>query len=415
MLIENKKDMSINKKKIILANATLQIGNKGCVALCYSTMYLIDLIMSEKHIDYKLYLTESKERSGHHELRIVDRNITYENIANTLPLSRKKAYRILTDLKRSYHLYKLFKDADCIMDIGQGDSFADIYGAKRFAKIDKVHRLSRLFRKPYILLPQTIGPFLNPAIREKAVKSMSKAALVMTRDRQSLDYVNELTNGNANVNEYIDMAFFLPYNKIEFNKDEVHVGLNISGLLWNGGYTHDNQFGLKANYQRVIRNILSFFLSNKGVRLHLISHVASGIRNVESDYAVLYDLWREYYSEQITLAPFFHSPIEAKDYIAGLDFFMGARMHATIAAFSAGVPVVPMAYSRKFNGLFVDTLAYNHIVDLKVDEGSTILTMVEECFVHRENLKIEIAHQLASTVSEQKEKLLNDLTTQLCT
>ena len=49
--------MSINKKRIILANATLQSGNKGCVALCYSMMYLIDLIMSEKHIDYKLYLT----------------------------------------------------------------------------------------------------------------------------------------------------------------------------------------------------------------------------------------------------------------------------------------------------------------------------------------------------------------------
>lgn len=406
--------LSMKTKKIILSNATIQSGNKGCVALCYSTMYLIDLIMSEKHIDYKLYLTESKEQSGRHELRIVDRNIAYENIANTLPVSKKKAYKILTELKKNYRLYKLFRDADCIMDIGQGDSFADIYGAKRFARIDKVHKLARLFRKPYFLLPQTIGPFQNPAVRKKAVKSVSKAAFVMTRDRQSLDYVNELTNGKANAKEYIDVAFFLPYNKIEFNKDEVHVGLNISGLLWNGGYTHDNQFGLKADYQQMIRKIIDYFLSIDGVKLHLISHVASGIRNTESDYAVLYDLWKEYHSEQITLAPFFHSPIEAKDYIAGLDFFMGARMHATIAAFSAGVPVVPMAYSRKFNGLFVDTLLYNHIVDLKVDDESTVLTKVEDCFAQRESLKQEIASRLASTVSEQKEKLLKDLTILLC-
>lgn len=407
------KKNNLKTKTIILSNATLQTGNKGCVALCYSMMYLIDIAMSKKQTPYRLILTESNERSGHHELTIGGRNIAYESVDNAWPISWRKAYLLLTNFKKNYRLYKLYKDADCIMDIGQGDSFADIYGNKRFAKIDKVHRLARLFGKPYFFLPQTIGPFQNPTIREKAVKSINKAEIVMTRDRQSLDYVNELTNRKAHVKEYIDVAFFLPYNKIEFNKSEVHVGLNISGLLWNGGYTRNNQFGLKADYQHVIRNIISFFLSNEGVRLHLISHVASGTRNVESDYAVLYDLWREYHSEQMTLAPFFHSPIEAKDYIAGLDFFMGARMHATIAAFSAGVPVLPMVYSRKFNGLFVDTLAYDHLADLKADDESTILTKVENCFALRDSLRQEIADQLASTVSEQKEKLLVDLTAQL--
>lgn len=408
------KNHNLKTKTIILSNATLQVGNKGCVALCFSMMYLIDIIMSKKQTPYRLILTESNERSGHHELTIGGRTIAYESVDNAWPISWKKAHLLLTNFKKNYRLYKLYKDADCIMDIGQGDSFADIYGNKRFAKIDKVHRLARLFGKPYFFLPQTIGPFQDASIRKKAIKSIQKAALVMTRDRQSLDYVNELTNRKAHVKEYIDVAFFLPYSKIEFYKNEVHVGLNISGLLWNGGYTRNNQFGLKADYQHVIRNIISFFLSNKGVRLHLISHVASGTRNVESDYAGLYDLWREYHSEQMTLAPFFHSPIEAKDYIAGLDFFMGARMHATIAAFSAGVSVLPMAYSRKFNGLFVDTLAYYHIIDLKADEEITILTKVKECFAQRENLKQEIDDRLASTVSEQKEKLLKDLTTLLC-
>lgn len=397
-----------------MSNATLQNGNKGCVALCESMMYLIDLIMSEKHIDYQLYLTESMLSPGHHEITVGGRTIAFESIKN-LPVSRKHAFAFLSGFRGgNIRFFKLFKNADCIMDIGQGDSFSDIYGAKRFAGIDIVHRLARLFRKPYILLPQTIGPFQNPAIREKAVKSISKATLVMTRDRPSLDYVNELTNGKANVKEYIDVAFFLPYNKIEFNKDKVHVGLNVSGLLWNGGYTRDNQFGLKADYQQTIRGIIDYFLSIDGVKIHLISHVSLDKQDVENDYAVLYDLWREYHREQITLAPLFMTPTDAKDYIAGLDFFMGARMHATIAAFSTGVPVIPMAYSRKFNGLFVDTFAYNHIIDLKVDEEGTILTKVEDSFTQRNSLKQEIAIRLTSTVSEQKKKLLNDLTVQLC-
>ena len=404
----------MHRKTIILSNAPFQSGNKGCSALCYSMMYLIYNIMSEKGLDYKLYLTESNERPGKYEVTIGGKTIVYESIENVLPTSWKKAYEIITNFRKNYLLYKLFRSADCIMDIGQGDSFADIYGAKRFTKIDKVHRTARLFRKPYFFLPQTIGPFQHVTTREKAIESLTKASLVMTRDRQSLDYVNELTKGKANVKEYIDVAFFLPYNKIEFSKDEIHVGLNISGLLWNGGYTHDNQFGLKADYQHLVRSIICYFLSKDHVRLHLISHVATNTRNVENDYATLYDLWREYHSNRLTLAPLFFTPIDAKDYIAGLDFFMGARMHATIAAFSAGVPVVPMAYSRKFNGLFIETLAYDHIADLKTDDENIVLDKVEDCFTHRDRLKQEIESRLTTTVAQLKEGLKADLTAQLC-
>lgn len=404
----------MKKKTIILSNATVRSGNKGCLALCYSLLYVVDRIFSERGIAYKLYLTDSKDGLGHHEIVISNKKISYESIENGFPTRWQDAYKLLTKFKKTCRLFKLFKNADCIMDIGQGDSFADIYGVKRFRKIDKIHRMARMLGKPYILLPQTIGPFEKPKIRKEAVKTLNKAHAVMVRDRISLDYANALTNHQANVKEYIDVAFFLPYSRMEFSQEFVHVGLNISGLLWNGGYTRNNQFGLKADYQNVIRQIINYFLSLDNVKLHLISHVSSGIRNIESDYVVEFDLWKEYHHERLVLAPFFHTPIEAKDYIAGLDFFMGTRMHATIAAFSAGVPVVPMAYSRKFNGLFVDTLSYQHIVDLKENEENAIMEKVAACFANRDGLQKEIDNQLGTTVAVQKEKIVSDLTSLLC-
>ena len=39
-------------------------------------------------------------------------------------------------------------------------------------------------------------------------------------------------------------------------------------------------------------------------------------------------------------------------------------MHSTIGAISSGVPVIPVAYSRKFNGLY-DTLEYPYYIDAK--------------------------------------------------
>ena len=85
-------------------------------------------------------------------------------------------------------------------------------------------------------------------------------------------------------------------------------------------------------------------------------------------------------------------------------------MHATIAAFSSGVPVVPMAYSRKFNGLYTDTLDYNCLVDLKNDTETTVLNTVMAAFERREQLKVEILSRLEGVVKEKKKQLYQHLT-----
>jgi polysaccharide pyruvyl transferase WcaK-like protein len=90
----------------------------------------------------------------------------------------------------------------------------------------------------------------------------------------------------------------------------------------------------------------------------------------------------------VILAPRFTSPSEAKTYIAGMDFFMGARMHACIAAFSSGVPVIPMAYSRKFEGLF-GSLGYPHVVDCTTEQNAQILEKIAVAFGQRSALEQE--------------------------
>ena len=85
-----------------------------------------------------------------------------------------------------------------------------------------------------------------------------------------------------------------------------------------------------------------------------------------------------------------------------MDFFMGARMHSTIAAFSSEVPVFPMAYSRKFNGLFVDTLQYPYMADMKTQAKAEILANVKLCYGQRENLKEMERERMRTTVEERR-------------
>ena len=396
---------------IILANAPINNGNRGCVALSVTSMFIIDEIMSKAGVNYSLWLPDSQHNDCKiHEISINGKKIKYYDISYNKGFSLKDNAKIMMKsviLKKNFA--KIFKQSDYILDIGQGDSFADIYGERRFNYIDRIHRIARKYKKGYCLLPQTIGPFEDESVKTKAIKSIEKADLCMARDKQSLDYVTKNVPRQKNVCECIDVAFFLPYETISQDKNYTHVGINISALLWNGGYTRNNQFGLNCDYQSLVRQLIEYFLNQDNVKVHLIPHVVSAERSIENDYAVSYDLWREYNNPNLLLAPLALDPMEIKSYIAGMDFFMGARMHSTIGAFSAGVPVVPMAYSRKFNGLFLETLSYNHLADMKAGDNDTIISFIKDEYENSGSLKKEIECQMETTVKEKKQLIMDKL------
>lgn len=400
----------MSKLNIIIGNAPINNANRGCVALSVTTMYLLSKMLSEHGVAYDFYLSDSGFAAGQtHTYRVVDQDLKYHAISYPFNNSIKGIAKKILRHEQNLVSKTAFKNADFIFDIGQGDSFADIYGKGRFEAINYIHKLAMKLNKPYCLLPQTIGPFKDEAIRMQANTSIRNSSLVMARDKQSYDYVLKNVPDQKHVDEYTDVAFFLPYRKREFDKDFIHVGLNISALLWNGGYTRDNQFGLKVDYQKLVRSVIDYFLSLKNVKVHLIPHVVLSERDVENDYEVSCELYYEYNNPRLILSELFLGPIEAKNYIAGMDFFMGARMHSTIGAFSSGVPVVPMAYSRKFNGLFIDTLDYPHMIDMKADSEDAILQTIRDSFERRNELKEKIAVRMNTTVADYGRKIEKDL------
>lgn len=396
---------------IILANAPINNGNRGCVALTITSLNIIDNILRKDDVHYSIFLPDSKfENEEWREYRIIDKVLPYFSLEHFDKLKKKDS--LIKFIKSSLRLKDRkwgFKSADFILDIGQGDSFSDIYGKLRFREIDRIHKIARELNKPYCLLPQTIGPFTNSSLEAEANESIKNATLCMARDKQSYDYVISNVTSQKNIKEYIDVAFFLPYKKIEQDNNFVHVGLNVSALMWNGGYTGDNQFGLIDDYKTIIHTIIDYFLSLSDVKVHLVPHVVCQERNIENDYEVSYELWRKYKNPNLLLAPFALGPIEIKSYIAGLDFFMGARMHATIGAFSSGVPVVPMAYSRKFNGLFEDTLDYHFMTDLKTQKKDEILSTIKYAFEKRPKLKDIILYRMNTIVKDREQLLYDDL------
>ena len=274
--------------------------------------------------------------------------------------------------------------SDLVIDIGAGDSFADIYGSRRLKRMFVLKYLTHLAGTPLVMAPQTIGPFTKGWSKALAKLSMRLCAVVATRDRMSTEAARAMGVRRAII-EASDVALRLPYDPPAPRAagGPVKVGINVSGLLMGGGYTGKNEFGLAMDYPGLMRDLIRYFQTHPdGCEVHLVPHVIvrSGPMTGEDDYRASAALAAEF--PDTILAPAFASPSEAKSYIAGLDFFMGARMHACIAAFSSGVPVVPMAYSRKFAGLF-GSIGYGQTVDCTTETAEVITARIVQAYADR--------------------------------
>lgn len=272
---------------------------------------------------------------------------------------------------------------DIVFDIGEGDSFADIYGLKRFLFLiaSKIAVLAK--GKPLVLSPQTIGPFGHWYTRAISAMVMRRCQKVFARDGLSADYLRQI-GVECNTDEVIDVAFRLPFTRPAPRADRrIRIGVNVSGLLFSGGYAGGNQFGLTLDYPDLIRRLLVNWTASPENEVWLIPHVIPDDIPNDDDRVAIDKLLKEF--PFVQRAPEFSSPSEAKSFIAGMDFVTGARMHACIAAFSSGVPVVPLAYSRKFNGLFA-ALGYSWVADAKAMTTEQAYETILEGFARRGEL-----------------------------
>lgn len=309
-----------------------------------------------------------------------------DNRASYASLKGTNAYAVDTlSLINPAGSWAAIRARDCVIDIGGGDSFADIYGLKRFVFLWLTKMMAIWQGVPLLLAPQTIGPFRKFLYRGLAKVAMEGARAVVVRDTVSLTFLKEVAPKAHGV-QSVDVAFNLPYESraSERGGRKTRVGINISGLLFNEAENGKNRFGLDVDYAVLSRRFIQTMLDRPDTEVHLVVHVQSaGGKGWDEDSSLADALKTEF--PGVIRAPNFEGPSEAKSYISGLDFLVAGRMHACIAAFSAGVAVVPIAYSRKFSGLF-EMLDYPWMVPVKGVGDDEAFAMLMDCLERRDEL-----------------------------
>lgn len=278
------------------------------------------------------------------------------------------------------HFGRIVRNTKLVAAINGGDGLTDIYGEILLNSRLPEMKLAIEFRIPFILLPQTIGPFQNAYNKERIMAILARAQKIYVRDT---NYAKELGESGLKYELTNDLSYFMQPEPFSIEIKHPCIGINVSGL------TYSNRFGNLAgefdSYPKLMEEIVKKF-QTKDYNIYIIPH-SYNVDKPEKDnddmeasrvfYNSLADKHNVVFVEQSLISP------NIKYLISQMDFFIGTRMHANYAAIFTGTPVFGLAYSYKFKGAFERNGIYNRVAqinNLKETEIGGILSQIENAF-----------------------------------
>lgn len=264
--------------------------------------------------------------------------------------------------------------------INGGDGLTDLYGNKLLDSRLPEMKLAIESRIPFIVMPQTIGPFLDPANKERILSILGKAQKIYVRDT---NFVKELEDKGLQYEVDNDLSYYMQPEPVEIEIKHPCVGVNVSGLAYS------NRFGNLAGefdcYPALMEGIVRMFQS-KGCNVYIIPHsynterIEANNDDMEASkqfYDGLTEKENVIFVDRNLISP------QIKYLISQMDFFIGTRMHANFAAIFTGTPVFGLAYSYKFKGAFERNGIYNRVAlinNLKESDISGVLSQIESAY-----------------------------------
>ncbi|MGQ7884882.1 polysaccharide pyruvyl transferase family protein [Paenibacillus sp. WC2504] len=186
--------------------------------------------------------------------------------------------------------------------------------------------------------------------------------------RETLTYQMLKSKGLNNVKLCADAAFTMEKEELELPSGWQlgnTVGLNFSPLVWKKN----------EKSQTAVRDLITHILKTTDMTIALTPHV---MENGNNDYEILQKYYEEFqHTGRVILLPSHLNAIQYKGYISRMRFFIGARTHATIAAYSNFVPTMVLGYSVKSKGIAKDIFGEEKLV-LGIEEISNSLRLISK-------------------------------------
>ncbi len=370
-------------KYVILSDFNVRSNNRGTAALGYGALAFLQ---SKGYIDDEFEIV--KFRFHRYPWSKIPKEIVSELDING---KKWKLHEIsVWALERYLYRFRIhflntlygrtIRNVRIVAAINGGDGLTDLYGNRLLDSRLPEMKLAIESRIPFIVMPQTIGPFLDQANKERILKILGKAQKIYVRDT---NFVSELEAKGLQYEVDNDLSYYMRPEPVDVEIKHPCVGVNVSGLAYS------NRFGNLAGefdcYSALMEGIVRMFRS-KGCNVYIIPHSYNTVKPEENNddmeasklfYNRLADKDNVFFIDKNLISP------QIKYLISQMDFFVGTRMHANFAAIFTGTPVFGLAYSYKFKGAFERNGIFNRVAlvnNLKESEISGVLSDIENAY-----------------------------------
>lgn len=264
------------------------------------------------------------------------------------------------------------KENDVYVSVG-GDNYC--YGDGHMAAA--FNRELKKLGKKTVLWGCSVG---KEDLSEDKIKDLKTFDLIVTRE--SMTYETLIGCGiDKNTVLYPDPAFTLDIDTDFSGKFEVKpntLGFNISSLI--GEYAGEGE-----SIESIAVGFLEYVLENSDKNILLIPHVT---KKEDGDQLILGRIAEKLGSERVYVVPDTLTAAQYKSIISRCEMFIGARTHATIAAYSTCVPTLVIGYSVKSKGIAKDIFSdYNGLV-VPVSEITNAQKLIEAYVSFEEKAEI---------------------------
>lgn len=227
----------------------------------------------------------------------------------------------------------------------------DNYCYTEVEKLSDYNRIIKLKKGKTVLWGCSVEP--EVVARPEIAKDLARYNLISARESISYEALRKV---NRNAVLVADPAFTLERVDLPLPdrwQDNNMVGINASPLIFQSAL--DGKIAFDAYCK-----LIEYILNNTDFGIALIPHV---VGKMNDDRVPLIELFERYQASNRIVLIDDCNCMEIKGYIARCRVFIGARTHATIAAYSSCVPTLALGYSVKSRGIAKDLFGqFEHYV-----------------------------------------------------
>lgn len=318
-------------------------GNHGCEALVRATAKILNPLKCDC---FSLNPLEDKKYSVN-DIASIKESVVKHGTLTWFFWSVLCKLKISNPAKKIYY-YFLKDSPDVALSIG-GDNYCYDGFPESLAYMNS--KLNKVGCKT-VLWGCSVEPEIlqNPEI----VEDMNRYALITARE--SITYHALINAGVGNTRLFPDPAFQLDCVKLPLLDGFIEgntVGINLSPMII------DNETADGVTYKNY-ENLIQYILDTTDMAVALIPHV---VWEANDDRVPLRALYHAFQDTHRVVMIEDHNCMKLKGYISRCRFFVGARTHSTIAAYSTCVPTLVVGYSVKAKGIAKDIFGtYDHYV-----------------------------------------------------